>query len=73
MCLKKYPMYYLLLNTQNYNFYDFEKVNKKEARFLYIAMCVNASETPFLSSVILCFYVFKKISNVLFIIKYNRI
>ncbi|SHL96315.1 hypothetical protein SAMN05444484_103122 [Flavobacterium chilense] len=26
----------------------------------HIAMCVYASETPFIDKVILCFYVFKK-------------
>ena len=36
-----------------------KKVNKKETRFSHIAMCFNASETPFLSSIMLCFYVLK--------------
>jgi len=29
-----------------------KKGNQKETRFSQIAMCVNASETPFLSSII---------------------
>ena len=43
-----------------------KKVNQKETRFSHIAMCINASETPFLISIILCFYVLK-------IIKPNRL
>jgi hypothetical protein len=38
-----------------------KKGNQKETRFSQIAMCVNASETPFeLNN--LCFYVLKKIT-----------
>ena len=37
----------------------FLKSKQKETSFSHIAMFVNASETPFLSLVILCFYVFK--------------
>ena len=43
-----------------------KKVNQKETRFSHIAMCINASETPFFISIILCFYVLK-------IIKPNRL
>jgi cell division protein FtsB len=39
-----------------------KKVNQKETRFSQIAMCVNASETPFLISIMLCFYVLKIIA-----------
>jgi len=39
-----------------------KKVNQKETRFSHIAMCVNVSQTSFLSSILLCFYVLKTIT-----------
>jgi hypothetical protein len=36
-----------------------KEAKQKETSFSHIAMCVNASETPFLSLQKLCFYVFK--------------
>ena len=50
------------LTHRNIDFLSVKK-DKRETRFSHIAMCVNASETPFLSSIILCFYVLKYYSQ----------